>query len=150
MMRLGSIKKSLIIITSVLGFLVIGSVFLVYFQEDSAIEINLVPQKLTKEMKVKLIEASLSKIIHFETAVTPWPLHEQANNIQSYTLHAEGKITDERTECVPVAHGYSKAQADSLFDPNTRFTQCLEETPKTVKVEKGQLLKVCDEMMYSR
>ena len=147
-MRLGSIKKTLILITSVLVFLVMGSVFLVYFQEDSAINIDLVPQKLTKDIKVKIIEASLAKIIHFESAVSPWPEQAGPDQIQSYFLHPEGKITDTSTECVPVASGYTKAEADSIFDPEAEFVDCMEQTPKTLKLDKRDLLKVCDDMEY--
>ena len=147
-MRLGSIRKSLIAIASVLVFLVMGSVFLVCFQEDPAIQIELVPQKLTKEMKVKMIESSLAKIIHFESALSPWADQVEAEEIQSNLLHPEGKITDKRTECVPAASGYTQEEADSIFDPYAEFIDCIEETPVTVKLDKQNLLKVCDEMEF--
>ena len=147
-MRLVLIKKSAFIITSVLILLIFSFAFLIYFQEDPVFEINLVPQKITKEMKVKMIEASLNRVIYFESALSPWPSTVEDIQIQSNLLHPEGKITDKKTKCVPVAFGYSQEEADSLFDPHFEFADCIEETPKTVKVDKGRLLKTCDQMEY--
>jgi hypothetical protein len=148
MLRLGTARKSLIIISSVLALFVILSAFLVFFQDNFENKTISFPQIKTPESKFKSIENSLSKVIPFETALEPWENEENLPEVPSNLLHVEGIITDLKTECKPVAKGYSKEEAEALFDPHSEFPDCLQQTPKTVKTEKNLLKKTCEEMEF--
>lgn len=148
MQKLGLAKRSLILISILIFFLVIGSVFIVYYQEEEVTMIHFGPQRMSPELKARIIEQGLSKVMPLEQSLKSWDSISQDSSILSNFLYSEASIKQGSPNCIPEGFGYTRAEADLLFDPDAYYPDCSMETPVTVKLEGQKLMKVCEDMEY--
>ena len=113
-------------------------------------EVTILNSRSQKQSKLSILEQNLGQDPKFDPTFESWQSDLVRNYaVSSQLLYAEASINDNSTECVPIGFGYTKEESDELFNPEASYPDCSLQTPPTLKVVKGNLLKTCEDFQYS-
>lgn len=147
-----AIKPSSIIHLLIFSFtcLLLLSLLSVSHQDQKMQEVTILNSRSQKQSKLSILEQNLGQDAKFDPTFEPWQSDSITYHpVSSQLLYAEASINDNSTECVPIGFGYTKEESDELFNPEASYPDCSLQTPATLKVVKGNLVKTCENFEYS-